>query len=211
MALSPLPIVAVVAMLTTPGGRENGVAFVLGWVLGLVAAGTVVLLLSGGAGASEGGAPADWVSVLKLVLGFLLLWVAARRWRGRRLSGARSELPGWMRALDRVTTRRATALGAALSAANPKNLLLTVAASTAIAQTGATGGSQALALALFVAIATLGPALPLAIYATAGERATTLLEELREWMATHNAAIIAVLCVVIAAKLLGDGLSGLSA
>ncbi|HUK72944.1 MAG TPA: GAP family protein [Streptosporangiaceae bacterium] len=35
IALSPIPIIAVVLMLTTPRARANGPAFVLGWLLGL--------------------------------------------------------------------------------------------------------------------------------------------------------------------------------
>mgnify|MGYP003287822831 CR=1 FL=1 len=73
VALSPVPIIAVVLMLGTPRARANGPAFVLGWVAGLAVAGTVILLVSSGAGASEDGDPANWVGVLKIVLGLLLL------------------------------------------------------------------------------------------------------------------------------------------
>src|SRR5690349_10271767 len=69
VAVSPLPIVAVVLMLATPRARTNGPAFLLGWIVGLGLVGTIVLLASSGADASEDGAPATWVGVLKLVLG----------------------------------------------------------------------------------------------------------------------------------------------
>jgi hypothetical protein len=36
-----------------------------------------------------------------------------------------------------------------------------------------------------------------------------LLEGLRTWMAAHSTAIMAVLCLVIGAKLIGDGIAGL--
>ena len=49
----------------------------------------------------------------------------------------------------------------------------------------------------------------MAIYFALGERATTLLDELKAWMGANNAAIMAVLCLVIGAKLIGDGISGL--
>src|SRR5262249_55429696 len=39
ITISPLPIVAVVLMLVTPRGRVNGVAFIVGWVIGLVTVG----------------------------------------------------------------------------------------------------------------------------------------------------------------------------
>jgi hypothetical protein len=62
---------------------------------------------------------------------------------------------------------------------------------------------------VFVVIATLGVAAPVVIYYALGDRSAKLLGELRTWLATHNAAIMAVLLLVIGAKLLGDGISGL--
>jgi threonine/homoserine/homoserine lactone efflux protein len=211
VALSPIPIIAVVLMLGTPAGSSNGPAFVLGWIVGLSVAGAIVLLVSAGADATDQGAPADWVSWLKLILGLLLLAVAVRQWRSRPRPGERAELPKWMRTIDRFTPGRATAMGVALSAINPKNLLLTVAAAAAIAQTGVSSGKQAVALGVFVAIATLGPGLPVGIYFAMRERARTLLGELEGWLAAHNAAIMTVLCLIIAAKLIGDAISGLAA
>jgi hypothetical protein len=37
VALSPVPIIAVILMLGTPKARSNGTVFALGWVTGLVA------------------------------------------------------------------------------------------------------------------------------------------------------------------------------
>jgi threonine/homoserine/homoserine lactone efflux protein len=210
VALSPVPIIAVVLMLGTPRARANGSAFVLGWVAGLAVAGTVILLASSGADASDEGDPADWVGALKLVLGALLLLVAARTWRGRPRPGAEAELPKWMRTIDTFGAPKSLAFGALLSGVNPKNLLLTVGAAAAIAQTGIPAGEQAVALAVFIVVGTLGPGIPVAIYFAMGERAKRLLEGLKAWMGTHNAAIMAVLCLVIGAKLIGDGISGLA-
>jgi threonine/homoserine/homoserine lactone efflux protein len=210
VALSPVPIIAVVLMLGTPRARANGPAFVLGWVAGLAVAGTVILLVSSEAGASEDGDPANWVGVLKIVLGLLLLLVAARTWQVRPRGGAEAELPKWMRTIDTFEAPRALGFGALLSGVNPKNLLLTVGAAAAIAQTGVPAGEQAGALAVFIAVATLGLGIPVAIYFAMGERAEHLLEGVKTWMGAHNAAIVAVLCLIIAAKLIGDGISGFS-
>jgi threonine/homoserine/homoserine lactone efflux protein len=210
VALSPVPIIAVVLMLGTPRARANGPAFVLGWVAGLAVVGTVILLASSGADASDDGDPADWVGFLKLVLGALLLVVAARTWRGRPRAGAEAELPTWMQAIDTFQAPKSVAFGALLSGVNPKNLLLTVGAAAAIAQTGIDAGEQAVALAVFIALGTLGPGIPVAIYVAMGERAKRLLEGLKAWMGAHNAAIMGVLCLVIGAKLIGDGIAGLA-
>ena len=62
---------------------------------------------------------------------------------------------------------------------------------------------------MFILVATLGPALPVAIYFALGARAKHVLDELKLWLGANNAAIMAVLCLVIGAKLIGDGISGL--
>lgn len=209
VAISPIPIIGVVFMLSTPRARTTGPGFLLGWVAGLTAVGAVVLVASGGAGAAEGDAPATWVSWLKIGIGVLSLLLAAKQWRGRPRPGEEAELPSWMEQVDHFTFGRAAALGVGLSAVNPKNLMLTVAAAAAIAGTGATDADKAAALGVFVVIGTLGPAIPVAIYFVLGERAARGLDELKAWMAANGGAIMAVIFALIGAKLIGDGLGAL--
>ena len=90
VALSPVPIIAVVLMLTTRRARVNGPLFVLGWLAGLAVVGAVVLGVSGPAGASSSGSPATWVSWVKVALGLLLLLVAVRQFRGRPKAGGQA-------------------------------------------------------------------------------------------------------------------------
>jgi threonine/homoserine/homoserine lactone efflux protein len=208
VAISPLPIVAVVLMLVTPRGRVNGAAFVLGWVVGLAVLGAVVLLAASGAEASEDGEPATWVSVLKLVLGLLALLLGVRQYRGRPHGDEQPGTPKWMRALDKFTPVRSAAVGLALSAINPKNMLLSVAGAAAIAQTGIDAGEQAIAYAVFVVVASIGVATPVALALALGERSREPLDRLKDWMEANNAVIMTVLLVVIGAKLIGDAISG---
>ncbi len=209
IALSPVPIIAVVLMLSTPRARVNGPAFLLGWAAGLAVVGALVLVVASLAGASEDAEPATWVEVLKLTLGLLLVLLAVKQWRGRPRRGAQGDLPAWMQKVDTFTPGRTIAIAVALSGVNPKNLVLIVAAGAAIAQTGIEASEQAIALGVFVLVATLGPGLPVAAYFLLGDRARRLLDELKAWMGAHNAAIMAVLCLVIGAKLIGDAISGL--
>jgi hypothetical protein len=210
VALSPVPIIAVVLMLTTARARANGPAFLLGWLVGLGIVGAIVLALAGPGGASEEGQPAAWVNWLKLLLGLGLVLVAVRQFRGRPRGDEEAPLPKWMGAIDRFGPGQALGGGAALAGANPKNLLLAVAAAAAIAQTGIPGGQQAVAYAVFAVIGTLGVGAPVGIYLAMGERSAELLGRLKDWMGHHNAVIMAVLCLVIGVKLLGDGLGGLA-
>jgi threonine/homoserine/homoserine lactone efflux protein len=210
VALSPMPIVAVVLMLVTRQARVNGPAFVLGWLVGLAVVGVVVLAVASPADASDEGEPATWVSVLKLVLGALLLLVALREWRGRPQGDAEPATPKWMGAIAGFTPVKSAGAGALLSGLNPKNLLLAVGAAATIAQTGISGGEQALAYAVFALIGTIGVGAPVVIYFALGDRAPRLLESLRAWMARNNAVIMAVLLLVLGTKFIGDAIAGLS-
>ncbi|GAB2915539.1 GAP family protein [Streptomyces heilongjiangensis] len=210
VALSAFPIVGVVLMLATPRARTNGPAMLLGWALGLALVGTIVLLVSGGAGPSEQGQPADWVSALDLALGVLLLWVAVKEWRGRPRGDEEVTLPKWMKTVDSFTPVKALAVGTALSAVNPKNLLLSIAAASAIARTDTSAGTQAVALAVYVVLGSLGPGTPLVLYFALRERSKHILDGLKLWMERNNTVIMAVICLIFAAKLVGDAISDLS-
>jgi len=207
VAVSPLPIVAMILVLTTPRGRVNGSLFGIGWLAGLSILGTVVLLLAGPADPSDDGTPAAWTGWLKLLLGVLALLLAARQWRGRPAEGAAPELPKWMAGLDKLKPGGALGLGALLSGVNPKNAGLTIAAAATIAGAGLAGGEQAVTLAVFVVIGSAGVLAPLIVYLVAGERAARTLDAWKTWSGDHNAAIMAVLFLVFGFKLVGDGIA----
>ncbi len=210
IALSPVPIIAVVLMLTSRRAKLNGPAFVLGWLIGLGVVGGIVLAVAGAGSASKSGSPATWVSWVKIALGVLLLLVAVREFRSRPRGDEEPQMPKWMATIDNTTPVAAVGLAAVLSGANPKNLLLAVGGAAAIAGTGISGAQQAIAYLVFALIGTLGVGIPVVIYFAMGKRSQKLLGELKDWMSAHNAVIMTVLCLIIAAKLIGDGISGLA-
>jgi len=208
VALSPMPIIAIVLMLGTPQARTNGPSFAVGWLAGLTAVGSITLVLASGNAAADSGGPATWASALKLVFGALFLLLAARIWHGRPRPGEEVQMPKWMTSIDGLSAGRSFGLGAVLSGLNPKNLALTVAAATAIAQTGISGGEKGAALSVFVILGSLTILAPVAVYFLMGARAKEILEGLKVFMAADNAAIMTVLLLVLGAKLIGDAMAG---
>ncbi len=209
IAISPLAMIAIVLMLTTQRARSNGPAFIVGWLIGLGVVGTVVLAITGpsNAGQSE---PPSWDSWIKIVLGLLLFLVAAREYRGRPKPGEEPALPKWMGRVDTTKPLGSLGLAAVLAGLNPKNLVLAVGGAATIAQTGIPGGQQALAYTAFALVATVGVAIPVIIYFALGDRASVVLGELKDWLSRNNTVIMAVLCLVIGVKLIGDGVSALT-
>jgi threonine/homoserine/homoserine lactone efflux protein len=151
------------------------------------------------------------VSVLLLGLGLLLLAAAIKQWRGRPGAGDEATTPAWMRAVDDLTPAKAVGVGVALSALNPKNVLLTVAAAAEIAAVGLPASQQAGVLLVFVLIASAGVLTPLVLVLALGDRSREVLDALRVWMARHHSVIMAVLFLLIGAKLIGDAVAGFSA
>ena len=210
VAISPLPIIAIVLMLGTPRARATGTAFALGWIAGLTLVGTIMLVIAGGNATTDTGTPETWVSALKLVFGALFLFLAIKQWRSRPAAGDEAVMPKWMRAIDTFSAGKALVAGLALSGVNPKNLALTVAAATTIAEAGISSGQEAGAMTIFVVLGSLTILAPLIIYFALGAKATGILDGIKNWMAAHNAAIMAVLLLVLGVKLIGDAISGLS-
>ncbi len=208
IAISPIPVIATILMLLAPKAKGTSVGFLLGWVSGIVVATTIFVVVAETAGLDDSSSSSSNSSV-KVVLGVLLLVVAARQWRKRPAPGETAKLPKWMSAIDSFTFAKATALGFLLSAVNPKNLLMCVAAGTAIGGASLATGETVVAIAVFTAIGACTVAIPVIGYLVAKDRMTRPLEELRVWLEAHNAAVMSVLLLVIGVMLIGKGIGGL--
>jgi threonine/homoserine/homoserine lactone efflux protein len=205
IAVSPVPIIGVTLMLGTRRARSNGPAFALGWFLGLTVVGIIVLLASNGAHAEDSGSSGGR-SPLKLALGLIFLALAIRQWLARPRRGEQPPMPRWMQTIDAFTPGRARVFGVGFAAANPKNILLAVGAAAAIVRAGGSAVAQAIELAAFVAIGTLGVGAPVALYFALGARSQRFLEWLKAWMSAHNATVTSLIFLALATKLISDGL-----
>lgn len=203
-ALSPVPIVAVILILTSERARSNGVAFVAGWIVGTTVIGAAVLLLTDAKGDQTG---VGLGVVLQLTLGALLILAALQQWLTRPRDGARPVAPVWMRAIDRLAPSRAGLLGVLLSAVYPKTVLLVASGAAAIAEASADAGTEAGLLAGFLLIGACGVAAPVAIHLATGERSERALRRLRAWIGRNSGVALPVLFSLIGSALVADALN----
>ncbi len=210
VAISPVPIIAVILMLFGPKARTTGPAFALGWVLTLAVVGVAVLFVADTSNVSSEQGPSDAVFAIKLLVGLLFVLLAVRQWRGRPKEGEEPDMPGWMSAIDEFTPVRAFGFAALLAGVNPKNLGLTLAAGSTIAQAGLEDAEPWIALFVFVALASVTVVLPVGYYLVARSSAERTLDSLKSWLTMNNATVMSVLFLVIGVMLVGDGLGGLT-
>lgn len=209
VAISPVPIIAVILMLFSKRARSNGLAFLVGWVMALTIVGLVVLLLTNAGKISAGGTPTTISYIIKLLIGLLFLFLAYRNWQKRPKEGEAPEMPKWMAAINSFTIGKAMGISALLAGVNPKNFGLTLAVALTIAQAGLSGRQSAVSLVLFILIASISVTVPVLYFLIAGEAAANTLEGWKAWLQINNATMMFVLFLVLGAKQVGNGLGGL--
>jgi hypothetical protein len=210
VAISPVPIIAVILMLFSARARVNGPMFLAGWALALAVVSGVTYFLSDAGDAATSSTTSDSISWGKIVLGALLLLLAARNWRARLAPGTEPEMPKWMAGIDSLKPAKAFGLAFLLAGPNPKNLLLSVGAATGLAQLGLPTTDAIVSLIVFVVVGSLTIAGPVIYYFVGGDKAKVALDGMRTWLAVHNAAVMTVLFLVFGVDLIAKGLAPLT-
>jgi threonine/homoserine/homoserine lactone efflux protein len=205
IAISPIPIIAVILMLFSARARINGPAFLLGWVAGITAVMVIVLVVANAGDVSTDSDASNASGWLKLVLGLVLVVLGFRQLRNRPAPGEQAAMPAWMTAIDSFTPVKALAAGFVLSALNPKNLILEIGSATTLAQAGLSGKKDVAVIVFFVVVSSLTVGGAVLFYLVGGQRAKTLLDGWKVWLAQNNAVVMCVLLVVIGVALAGKG------
>jgi threonine/homoserine/homoserine lactone efflux protein len=205
ISLSPLTVIPAVLVLEAPRPRPAGLAFLAGWALTLAAVTALSVVASGYLGGLDK-SPPRWSDWLRVIMGSALIVYGIYKWFTRK---GHSESPGWMRSFSTITPRRAGLTGAAAALLRPDVVLICVPAGLAIGTAGLGRADDWLAAAFFVVVAASSVAIPILAYAAAGSRLDGTLARAKSWMDKNNAALMAVVMVVIGAMVLRHGLEAL--
>jgi hypothetical protein len=210
IAISPIPIIAIVLILFSNRATVNGLSFLLGWMLGLAIVGTAVYLFADAANAATDSTTSDSISWGHVLLGVLLLGLARRNLAKRPAPGQHEALPKWMASVETITPVKAIGLAIVLSVVNPKNLVLAVGAAAGLGQLGLSTGDAVVALIVFVVVSSVSILFAVGYELLGGERAHETLDHMKEWMTEHNHAVMAVLFLVFGVVLIAKGIGLLS-
>jgi hypothetical protein len=204
VALSPIPVAAVIMILMAAQARTSAPAFLLGWMLGILTVGFIVFLVPGIDTAR--GEPTALSGLIRIVLGITLLLLAVRQWYQRSAADALREVPKVFADLDQMGVIQSSVTGFLLSSVHPKNLVLSAAGAAAIDASMLDPGAQVIALLLFSVIASLTIAIPVAGYFLVGPSAEAMFRSWKDWLVEHNATMITTLLLIFGALLIGRGM-----
>ena len=223
VVLSPLAIMALVAVLLSRNARMNGIAYLIGWVVGLAGLMALFLWLFPVLEVHAIGEPPLWVAIVRVLIGLFL--VAAAVWvyrKGRahiiRMAAASSprdvvaaspQLPGWLHSVESFRPGRTLLLGVGLFVLNPVDASCAILAALDISLSDVGATAAAWVAIAFVVIGTLPIALPVLYVVVRGPQAQPLLDRVRTWIAGNTHVLNAALLLVIGALQLEKGIAAL--
>ena len=195
VTLEPVPITVFILLLSTQRGVIKGLVFVSTWLLSLVVIVAAVELITGGKPLRPHTAPSTATTVVKLVLGVVLVLLAFRR---RRRSGKVRKEPTWMAKLDDLSLWTVGGLAIFL-----QPWTLVAAGAATIADAHLSGVVNILALVLFCLLGS-ATILAMEVYAIADpDAARRRLALIRIWMDTHRDQVIIAAFVLVGLWLIG--------
>ena len=207
VALSPVSIIAIILMLLSPRAKKIGPVFALGCVGGTaIVTALVVLLVSPDRVPGGEGNPSNLASLITVAAGVVILFMSHQSWQKHKRGGETMELPKWMATIDKTTPLVAIGLGAMLTVVNPKNLILYLAAGTAIGQADLPHSQGIIPYVVFMIVSSLGVGIPVLWFLLDEEQASETLVTWKTWLLVNNATVMAVLLLLIGVIFVSHGL-----
>lgn len=209
IALGPIPIIAIALMLQTPTPGRTSAGFALGWVVGMAALSAVLAALAGIIPEGDASHPRHWLGVVQIVLGVLLILLAAKKLRSRPTGDAEAEMPKLFGSLASTTPERSPVVGFVAAAINPKHVAFVLPVGTMIADHGLTGVETGVAIGFFTLLASatvLGPAIAWRMSPT---RVGPIVDAAFSWMVRNMSLVSAAILLLIGANVIGKGIANL--
>ncbi len=201
ITLEPIPLTAMILLLSAERGAMKGLGFIIGWFGSLVAIVAAVILIVDGKPPRPHTNPSTAALVVKLVIGLGLLLVAARR---RRRRDRPRKPPTWMAKLNGISFAASAGLGVLL-----QPWPLVAAGVATVTEAKLTNAGE---YVLIFAFCVLGSAslLAMELYAVfSPDAARARLDAIRNWIDTHRDQVIVVLSLLLGLYLMGKSIYGL--
>ncbi len=143
IALSPMPIIALIIILFSKRARANGLAFAVGWIVAIaVTSLLLIVILSGGDVISTNSDNFKIIIVIiRIALGLFMLYIAFEKFIKRPRNGEKVIMPKWMESVESFNLIQSVGTAILLGTINLKNVPLMIVAVPEILTSTTFGGS----------------------------------------------------------------------
>ncbi len=205
--LSVGSITLVILLLLSGRGWQKGLAYALGYTGSYCITGVSAVLLGYRKFRPEGGGAYTAVSVLLLLLGLLLLWIAFRN--SRKPVSGKQDPPRFFSFVDNLSPLKALGFGSVVSLINFKNLALYLTALSGVVLSGLPV-RQKIVIALAAAVTfCLSVLIPVGIYLLFPKHAGIVLDKLKNTIQNRSREISIFAPVIFAAIFILKGITQL--
>lgn len=209
VALSPLPIVAVLVILLTRRARIGSFVFASAWMVGTACAITIAITFAGRLKPPRYGLDLSSEGLVTLLFGVGLIMTAWLSRRGRRRAENPDAAPAWVGAVDNLSPMGGALVAFSNALTSPKNLALAIAAGAFIQSATPPLGEETLAAIVYVLVASVFVVTPVVVYFVAGKKAQPILARWKSIVTARAAVSMELMLFVFGAALALKGLYNL--
>jgi threonine/homoserine/homoserine lactone efflux protein len=208
VALSSVPITAMLVFLGSTRARQSGPAFLIGYGLGLM---VVTILFAVGVAALPPGrrGPQDTVvGTVEIILGAGLvaygIWLIAHRRQRERPPGS-----GRLKRLESLGPIPAAGVGLVLNI-RPKSLVLAVAAGIALGASGFGTTGLVISFLVYIGLGLSTVIVPVIVYFRSSGKAAEEIARARRWITKNGHVVTVTVVLMLGAVLIGAGIATLA-
>ena len=199
VALSPMPIAALLLILLSKRAKLNSIFFMLGWLLGIL---LLVVVAMQFALTSDTTGPRTFAHFLNAGLGILLILFALKQLHNRPKKGKTAKVPKWMSTIENFSPIKSFGIGIGLAIFNFKNMPMGIAAGVVMSEHVKTTAEMIMGLSFYVLLSGSTIIVPVFGFLFFGNKLQRIFKTLKEWLVSNNATIMFVLFLILGLLLL---------
>ena len=194
IAAAPWAIITLMILLLTPRAVSNAYAFLMGWFIGLMLVGIVVMNSPGLM--NDSGEPSRLMGWIRLGMGTVFMVFSFFLFKKIPKGKDRQTIPKWIEKVDSFGFFHAWGLGFFHSTLNLKNSSMAVVGAASIARQGLTSWQELVALLGFCVIASIGVMIPHIIFILFRRNTELIFGRIKIWILKNRVLVLLLILII---------------
>ena len=205
IAAAPWAIITLMILLLTPRAVSNAYAFLIGWFIGLILIGIVVMNSPGLM--NESGEPSRLMGWIRLGMGVVFLITSLFLFRKIPKEKGQQTIPKWIEKVDSFGIFHASGLGFFHSTLNLKNSSMVVVGAASIARQDLTSWQELVVFLLFCVIASIGVMIPHIIFLLFRKNTELIFGKIKIWILKNRVLVLLLILIIFGGLSLYKGIA----